>query len=356
MARTSQQAVFWSLFACVGVAVGNTISELLEETQRQVRASPLTTDEGVRVGLRYMIHDSPRNPFWMAVPYKMKAAWQANNVNDKIWDLGIMHDRREAQIARAVFSTQCDSARKVQPLVADVGANSGFFSLLALAHGCRASAYEPIDLISRFIQLSVKMNDGFAARFKLYQKIVSAGRNLITNGWMVRTPGKDEDGASFSAKKKQLHSFRRVASTSTVSLDDTIDEDVLYLKVDVEGHEPSVFESAQRLLATRRVSYLLFECTYYIREFGHRSHLYVSIMRSLESQGFLLYHLQGMSINNPTQVHKGMSDVQGRIQNSSDWFAPVAAACASRVMKTGISFCQLDIFAVHRSAQWPIRS
>lgn len=370
MRRGSPLRCAMLLLVAPALGLSRNAADLLEDVKTRVKSDARTPerlgsnpkDGGVRVGLRYMEMESPTRPFWMAVPYHMLAAWQADQVNAKVWDSGMFHERREARIAQHIFNSQCQLrartgwlASSKPPLVLDVGANSGFFSLLALAHGCRATAYEPVRLIADFIELSVSLNNGFGERFTLHNSIVTAEKNVITNGWMVRTAAGERNRGRQEEKAKGAGGFVAAATSTTVSLDDTAFEDVLYLKIDVESHEPSVFASGARLLAEKRISYLLFECTYYVREFGFRAHLYVSIMEKLRLRGYRLYHLQAMDREQPTHVAAGESDVRGRIHgNSSEWFAAVEAGSCRGAVQKGRSFCQLDIFAVHPSATWPL--
>ena len=83
-----------------------------------------------RIGLRWLAHQSPQHPFWMAVPYKSRAAWQAWQPNERIWEQGQFHDTKEALLARAIFYQRCPvlgrSGQYQRPqLVVDVGSNTG---------------------------------------------------------------------------------------------------------------------------------------------------------------------------------------------------------------------------------------
>ena len=140
-------------------------------------------------------------------------------------------------------------ARVLRPgdLVVDVGANLGYFSLMAAAMGCRVIAFEPMERnVARFLA-SIARN---RAAITLYQNAVAhqAGRVVALRPTHAAT--NYGNGQIITAGAED-------ATTTTVRLDDVgITGTIDLLKIDVEGFELSVLDGARRLLcagAIRRV-------------------------------------------------------------------------------------------------------
>ena len=321
-----------------------------------------------RVGLRWLAQQSPRYPFWMAVPYKSRAAWQAWQPNEMIWERGKFHDEKEARLARAIFYAHCPT--RPQRLVVDVGSNTGFFALLAAASGCRSVAFEGAPLIADVLKISRDVN-GFRDRFTIINRIVSHERQVGWNGWnaVAASDVKQFEASAISKSKPNAKRdgspMKMVDAGGAVAISDVVSSDVLYLKMDVEGHEPSAYESARRVLDAHTVFYLLFEVTYYAApQFTHDS--YRPMLTDLLRRGYRLYHLQAME---PDQFpRRGAITSAGCSRKSSGekqtatckaeldaWLDIRMKKCKASIHKVHAISCQLDIFATHPVAKWPVR-
>jgi FkbM family methyltransferase len=207
----------------------------------------------------------------------------AQGYNVLLWKEGVL-DALEDKLARSIFSRLCPQG---SPLMVDVGANIGsalppsctfpsmsltrllaadahgvrprrWYSLLALAHGCRVVAIEAgADHLAN-LNMSLALN-GWLDRARLYHAVASGDREVTFNGWNA-VSGEQPQGYAGHHDGRG----KGFASQTPVALDDVVDEEVAYLKVDVESHEPSVFRSARRLVEARRVKYVLFEWTYFL--------------------------------------------------------------------------------------------
>ena len=133
-------------------------------------------------------------------------------------------------------------------LFVDVGANLGYFSLMAAAMGCRVIAFEPMERnVARFLA-SIARN---RAAITLYQNAVAhqAGRVVALRPTHAAT--NYGNGQIITSGEESTE------DATTVRLDDVgITGTIDLLKIDVEGFELSVLDGARRLLcagAIRRV-------------------------------------------------------------------------------------------------------
>jgi FkbM family methyltransferase len=125
--------------------------------------------------------------------------------------------------------------------IVDIGANCGYFSLLAASRGAPVYAFEPLQKNLRLLHASVALN-----RFEHLRIIAAAAsdspRTLIigaayTNG-IVAEP-RDDPQAALAAD-----------FVAAVRVDDVVprDEPVSVIKIDVEGHEYPALVGARRTI------------------------------------------------------------------------------------------------------------
>ncbi len=132
----------------------------------------------------------------------------------------------------------------------DVGANFGWYTLLAAMRKCRVTAYEPNPLLVDLLRDSVFVN-GFKDDVVIHEAAVMDGEEpLVRFGATVKYPG----GGHVKNTMDDL------ISVKAVSLDDTIPEDqpVHFLKIDAEGSEAAVLRGATRVLENPGI-HVLFE-------------------------------------------------------------------------------------------------
>lgn len=168
------------------------------------------------------------------------------------------------------------NAQGLAPLVVDVGAHIGWFSLLAASYGCRVVAFEPQPHAHMFLNASIALN-GFQDRIRLVRAAVTdagpapsaegaeagggAGskiakvRMVNSHGWNwdlteVARPG--DDGSADDGREGFEADVARID-------DEVRGEDVLLFKIDAEGEEGAVLRSAERLLREGEVTALLIE-------------------------------------------------------------------------------------------------
>jgi len=162
--------------------------------------------------------------------------------------------------------------------VVDVGANFGWYTLLSLALGCAVVAVEPVPAWREVLTLGVALNQGFASRLTLVAAVAYPERGTFTV-WAPDPRSASKVQMGMTALQGSVGMPKRIQgalplNVSSVQLDELRSDgvllgersDVCMLKADVEGYEPHVLSTAQRLLAhkvpvlqleiTRRVTHL----------------------------------------------------------------------------------------------------
>ncbi|KAK3238033.1 hypothetical protein CYMTET_51926 [Cymbomonas tetramitiformis] len=151
-------------------------------------------------------------------------------------------------------------------LVLDVGANLGWYSLYAATLGCRVIAWEPVPLFKAFFQVGIEAN-------KLEDSIEIRSRGVLDqpsghsvdilvpeagNWGTASINGANADACALGLEKNDCTRL----TVQTERLDDVIrgeGPDVCMLKIDVEGYEPQVLKSAEKLITSRRVKNIMLE-------------------------------------------------------------------------------------------------
>jgi len=130
----------------------------------------------------------------------------------------------------------------------DVGANIGYFTLMAASLGYNVTAFEPMDRNVAKLMASVARN-GFEGRVRVVHNAVGqdacGGVRLVYTHRSNQGNGRIVDGES--------------GPVPVVRLDDALDQDVAALKIDVEGRESQVLAGARRLICANRVRYIIME-------------------------------------------------------------------------------------------------
>lgn len=165
-------------------------------------------------------------------------------------------ERSITKIFYHIFRARCMAGAKAagaensdgRALFVDVGANFGWFSLLGAAMGCRVVAFEPVPHFHAFFEYSAHLN-GFMPLIDMRSSVVA---NASGSDLELVVPSKGIWGTAGIGGLNIDPAIRGNTNerlvVRSVALDDVIKEDVLLLKVDVEGWEWSVMAGAKRLL------------------------------------------------------------------------------------------------------------
>jgi FkbM family methyltransferase len=163
----------------------------------------------------------------------------------------------------------------------DVGANVGYFTLLSLALGCRVTALEPQQHIVPLVKSSLALNHpSFARRvtwlpcaaadesgqhLELTQPLPGNGRD--TSDWgqvgvVQASASPTPPGCAHPYATAKPAPACPTPTTGSAHYRDQYNgssDDVLLLKIDVEGFEANVIAGSQRLLRQRQARNILLE-------------------------------------------------------------------------------------------------
>ncbi|KAG1678984.1 hypothetical protein FOA52_013047 [Chlamydomonas sp. UWO 241] len=142
-------------------------------------------------------------------------------------------------------------------LVIDVGANFGYFSVYSALMGCRVIAWEPVPMFRAFVRYNVQLNN-VSHLVELRGAVVGETDGEVLEMHVPKT------GVWGTASVGGINQFILNQDLDKIKVpservDSVVNEDVLLLKVDVEGYEPIVFRSLVNLLRERQVDNIVLE-------------------------------------------------------------------------------------------------
>ena len=178
----------------------------------------------------------------------VRTAFSSNTVSD-LMRASSGYAPVESALVSAILRRRC-GASSPPPLVLDVGANLGYFSLLAAAHGCRVRAFEPSPGLAEIVRASVALN-GFGELVT----VVNAGVGAAP-GTMRFAAAADP---SISRVVADEPATAHLPLLPIVALADEIDEDVLLVKMDTEGFEPYALQGLLPACAAHRIEHIVVE-------------------------------------------------------------------------------------------------
>lgn len=159
--------------------------------------------------------------------------------------------------------------------VVDVGGLYGDFGLLAGARGCHTVIYEPQKDYAERIARSVLLN-GLESLVEVHYAAVSPKRDVSFD------TGKGSHGQATLVEASGVDAHNRIP---TEKIDDRFlpsNDKILFLKVDVEGNEDEVWNTAKKLFQLGRILNAIFEYTPY--QFKDRGTDYESFLPRLFSE------------------------------------------------------------------------
>ena len=151
-----------------------------------------------------------------------------------------------------IISTWCED---FAPTFLDVGANTGFYSLLALVSGAKsAHAFEPVTEIADIFAANADVSE-LTSKVEIHRCAVGEMAGEQTLYFPLDGHGLIETSASLSEDFRSKHSARK--RVNVVSLDQMFGEanfnaSPVILKIDVESREAAVLQGAERIVASVR--------------------------------------------------------------------------------------------------------
>jgi FkbM family methyltransferase len=139
----------------------------------------------------------------------------------------------------------------------DVGANTGFYSLLALAVSAQTSvvSYEPLAPVRKILEKNFKLNE-VALNLRRRAKISACAVSDQTGRTKLFVPdqghGLVETSASLSATFKECVVGHITVRRTTLDAGFKKNQRVTFIKIDAEGHDVQVLAGAKSLLLRDR--------------------------------------------------------------------------------------------------------
>ncbi len=147
------------------------------------------------------------------------------------------------------------------PLVfADIGANSGYYSLLSAACGAKnIIAFEPADDIADLLGMNIKRSN-LDQKIHLKRLAISSNSGISKIYYPEASHGLIETSASLNPTFRSVHD--KTAQVQVETLDNALigiikNDEKLLLKIDVEGHDLAVLEGAARIIAEQRPAIII---------------------------------------------------------------------------------------------------
>lgn len=143
--------------------------------------------------------------------------------------------------------------KNVEGLFIDVGANTGFYSLLATSSNedLYVKAFEPDPVVRQHLVGNIDRND-MQKRINVRAVALSNNEGSAPLYIPLQGHGLVETSSSLNSQFKHQHSSEVEVSVSTLDAALLDENNVALIKVDVEGHEREVLEGGEALIARTR--------------------------------------------------------------------------------------------------------
>lgn len=200
------------------------------------------------------------------------------------WDLWLHGDMEipTRKMFEYLLNGRCDNGNR---LVVDAGSNLGYFGSYAGVMGCRVVAFEPQPRLLPIIRTSVLVN-GLGDRFELHNNIVNTDPSEKLK--IVYAGGVCTGCSSVSKAKPGEKNTANSFIIDAVRIDEVVKEDVILMKVDVEGFEVIALESAENVFEKYNVLNILVE--WFPDRFPHEIERGTRMLEKLYDMGYKIRH------------------------------------------------------------------
>lgn len=211
-------------------------------------------------------------------------------------------------------------------LVIDVGAYDGSdVTIPALVRGFKVLTYEPVQSKADAIDIGISLAnvsvtcDHDITRFRQLRAGEAwfcagvAASNVTGTGIMYLSDGYGDSLASGAAKNHQ--SIKHTQPIDLQRIDSIVDEDVLLLKVDAQGHEIEVLKGAIGVFQYHRVYFVQLE--FYPKGLIASGHRPVELLTFMESLHYTCYNVAN-SI--PISIRRTTTDFAAKHPPSNNWW------------------------------------
>eukprot|EP01114_Cavostelium_apophysatum_P007584 TRINITY_DN1971_c0_g1_i1.p1 TRINITY_DN1971_c0_g1~~TRINITY_DN1971_c0_g1_i1.p1 ORF type:complete len:391 (-),score=64.47 TRINITY_DN1971_c0_g1_i1:58-1230(-) len=210
----------------------------------------------------------------VANPHQEAASWD-------LWANGDM----EIPTGRMFQFLLKDRCKNGNYLVVDAGSNLGYFGTYSGVMGCRVIAFEPQPRLLPIIRTSVLVND-LTERFELHNNIINTDRTERLK--IVYAAGVCTGCSSVSKASPGETNTANSFIIDAIRIDDVVKEDVLLMKVDVEGYEVLAIESAESVFKNHNILNILVE--WFPDRFPHGIERGTKLLEDLCDRGYKIRH------------------------------------------------------------------
>lgn len=269
----------------------NDCSELLQQHRSGDIEQTKESTENYPIGKSYVVRTDTEYPFHASVH-----DGKVDTIRVDVFKYGQYYERVMSGIVAELYNEALQVKKQQQPIMLDVGANIGWFSLLAASHGAEVFAFEPnvINMV-RFCE-SQKLNDWSGTRIHSYLKGI--GNKHGEQLKMYKVDANNPGSFTFSQEAKFEEVEGGVLPLVTLDalakdqgwLEDDSDIEIALMKIDVERVEHLALQGAQQLLKSNIIQNILME----LKSDTPPSDL-EAIATSLISSGYELYKVGSWS-------------------------------------------------------------
>jgi FkbM family methyltransferase len=196
---------------------------------------------------------------------------QGGNVQTSIRNTGIW-SKEETSIFVDILKK---NSKNTNLNIIDVGSNTGYFSIISMSYNFNVIAIEANPVYKKYLNKSIELNNYDKDKLTYYECFASDNKDpVLFDGWSGYEGIIDKN---------------KSVSVSTVSIDNICDNEILLIKIDVEGAEPNVFRSMKKLIENKKIKYIIFELTYIVK--NNLINEQVNLLPYLLSNNFNLYEI-----------------------------------------------------------------
>jgi FkbM family methyltransferase len=216
-----------------------------------------------------------------------------------------LHENKEEYITRSILENGYwekhsselvhEILKKNRLLFVDIGANIGYYSLLAASIGIKCIAFEPIKKNYRIFEKSIKDNN-FQYLIKLYKVALGEEHKMVEFNIITRNMGS---ATMYDFIDKMEADYKE--NVMLFLADDLLlpIEQEMFIKMDVENMEVNVIKGMIQTLSKGRVKYLLME----ISKVVDQTELFKILKEKGFNIGILIEDLMVFDSSNQLNLH-----------------------------------------------------
>lgn len=226
----------------------------------------------------------------------------------------------ERAVARILdYAVRGGGCSRDHALVADIGANYGFYGVWTAVAGCRVVVAEPQPTCQKGLRWAANANN-ITARFRMIRHAVSYPAGTIPVSETTNCDGRFPISTAETHPSEVAAMYSGIATQASIRdtkwwLDTTIDigekfgstgETLRFVKIDTEGNEITVLQSLLPLIFSRKIEHLVVETTpLFYRTTRMPFARAIAAFDALIASGY-----RGVTLTSPAQQLESIDDVR----------------------------------------------